>query len=103
MYAARAECRSSPEGAATAPANVIRLVDSGSASLLGVTIERLARGSLAKLRPCSARFDTHSTGAPPTSPYATIDAQGSPSTVRVASVAALLAAAMVRACSAADG
>ena len=71
--------------------------------MLAVTIDKLARGLAARLRPCSARFDTQSTGAPFSSPYATSDAHGSPSEVNVASVAALLAAAMVRACSAADG
>ncbi|PQM44104.1 hypothetical protein C1Y40_05736 [Mycobacterium talmoniae] len=47
--------------------------------------------------------DTHSTGAPSSSPKVTSDAHGSPCAVRVASVAALVEAAMVRASSAADG
>src|ERR1700742_2379642 len=85
------------------PANVIRLRAKGSAPSSGPTIDKLARVSPARLRPCSARFDTHNTGAPFRSPYATNDAHGSPSAVRVASVAALAAATRVRARSAADG
>ena len=40
----------------------------GVGFVVGATIAMLARGSAARLRPCSAMLDTHSTGAPPSSP-----------------------------------
>src|SRR5215470_18107379 len=81
----------------------MRPLANGSACRCGATIAMLARGSAARLRPCSARLDTHSTGSPPSSPYVTNDAHGSPSALSVASVPVLVDAAIVRASSAADG
>ena len=71
--------------------------------MLGATIAKLARGSSSRLRPCSAIRDTHNTGAPPSRPYVTNDAQGSPAAVSVANVPMFVELAMVRASSAADG
>ncbi len=50
------------------PASVMRLLANGSEPASGATMEMLARGSRARLRPCSAMFDTLSTGAPASNP-----------------------------------
>src|ERR1700754_3175662 len=98
--ASRAAASSSPDGRSTTPVSVTRALAGGSGS--GATITTLARWSAARLRPCSARFETHSTGAPFSSPKVTNDAHGSPVAVSVASVPAFVDAAVVRAATAAD-
>ena len=79
------------------------MLASGLAGGFGATIAMLARGSCARMRPCPAICDTHTTGGAVEQAVGEENANGSPSLVRLARVPTFVVAATVRASSAAHG